>query len=450
MPIETKTHEMKGIRGMMIRMVFAGLLLGLPLAAQAALAIQHWQTPQGARVYFVESHELPMLDVAVDFRAGSARDPAGKSGLARLTHGLLDQGAGGLSDTAIAHRLADVGAVLSGRLDRDRAGVTLRTLSSAAEKDKALDLLALVLQRPDFPQAVVKREAQRLIASIREDEADPGAVASKAFYRALYGSHPYAHDESGDPAALARLTRGDLQAFYRRHYSASNAVISLMGDISRAEAEAIATRLASGLPRAAPVPALPKPAPAAVSDARIAHPSTQSHVRVGVVGVARNDPDFFPLFVGNYVLGGGGFDSRLMREVRDKRGYAYSAYSYFMPMREAGPFQLGLQTKLEQTDDALKVAQDTLRQFIAEGPTEAELTQAKSNLTGGFPLRIDSNRKILDYLAMIGFYNLPLDYLDTWVDQVNAVDVAAVKQAFARTINPDALVTVVVGAGRAR
>ena len=173
-------------------------------------------------------------------------------------------------------------------------------------------------------------------------------------------------------------------------------------------------------------------------------------VLVGAVGMARNDPDFFPLFVGNYVLGGGGFDSRLMREVRDKRGYAYSAYSYFMPMAEAGPFQLGLQTKLEQTDDALKVAQATLRQFIADGPSEAELDQAKSNLTGGFPLRIDSNRKILDYLAVIGFYRLPLDYLDTWVAKVDAVDVAAVKQAFARRIDPDKLVTVVVGAGSAR
>jgi zinc protease len=434
-----------------IKAFLVALLLGLPLSAQAALAIQHWQTPQGARVYFVESHELPMLDIAVDFAAGSARDPAGKSGLARLTHGLLDQGAGGLSETEIAHRLADVGAVLSGRLDRDRAGVTLRTLSSAAEKEKALELLARVLQRPDFPQAVVKREKRRLIASIREDEADPGNVVSKAFYRALYGDHPYANDESGEPAAVARLARADLQAFYRTHYSAPNVVISLMGDITRAEAEAIAGRLAAGLSGAAPVPALPKPAPAAASDTRIAHPSTQSHVRVGVVGMARNDPDFFPLFVGNYVLGGGGFDSQLMREVRDKRGYAYSAYSYFLPMREAGPFQLGLQTKLEQTDDALKVARDTLRQFIANGPTEAELNQAKSNLTGGFPLRIDSNRKILDYLALIGFYELPLDYLDTWVDRVNAVDVAAVKQAFARRIDPDRLVIVVVGgAGSAR
>jgi zinc protease len=422
----------------------------LPVSAEAALAIQHWQTAQGAQVYFVESHELPMLDIAVDFPAGSARDPAGKAGLAQLTHVLLDQGAGGLSETEIAYRMADVGAELSGRLDRDRAGVTLRTLSSAAEKNKALDVFARVLQQPDFPEAVVKRESQRLIAAIREAEADPANVAEKAFYRALYGTHPYAHDESGDPAAIERMTRSELQAFYRTHYSAPNAVMSLMGDITRAEAEAIADRLASGLSRAAAVPALPKPVPAPASDTRIAHPSTQSHVLVGMVGMARSDPDYFPLFVGNYVLGGGGFDSRLMREVRDKRGYAYSAYSYFMPLMEAGPFELGLQTKLEQTDDVLKVAQTTLRDFIANGPSEAELTQAKSNLTGGFPLRIDSNKKILDYLSVIGFYRLPLDYLDTWVDQVNAVDVDAVKQAFARRIDPDKLATVVVGAGGAR
>ncbi|WP_310447803.1 pitrilysin family protein [Thiobacillus sp.] len=435
---------------MSIKRFVSVLLLSLPLSAQAAISIQNWQTPQGARVYFVESHELPMLDISVDFPGGSARDPANQPGLAQLTHGLLDQGAGGLSDSEIAHRLADVGAELGGTFERDRAGVTLRTLSSGAEKTAALALLARVLQQPEFPQAVIKREKQRLIAGIREAEADPGTVAGKAFYRALYGTHPYAHDESGDPAAIAKLTRGDLQAFYRAYYSAPNAVIALMGDISRTEAEAIAARLAAGLPTAARVAELPKPVPAPVSDTRIAHPSTQSHVLVGALGMARSDPDFFPLFVGNYVLGGGGFDSRLMKEVRDKRGYAYSAYSYFIPMQAAGPFQLGLQTKLEQTGDALKVAKDTLRQFIAAGPSEAELTQAKSNLTGGFPLRIDSNKKILDYLSVIGFYNLPLDYLDTWVGKVNAVDVAAVKRAFARRLDADKLVTVVVGAEGAR
>lgn len=433
-----------------IQYFFAALLLSLPLAAQATPAIQHWQTPQGARVLFVESRELPMLDIAVDFPAGSARSPAGKSGLAHLTHGLLDQGAGGLSDTEIAHRLADVGAVLAGRFDRDRAALTLRTLSSAAEKEKALDVLARVLQRPDFPPAVVAREKRRLIAALREAEADPGEVASRAFYRTLYGAHPYAEDEQGEAASIARLTRRDLRDFYRAHYSASNAVISLIGDISRAEAEAIAARLSAGLPGATAAPALPRVPPPAPAEMRIPHPSTQSHVLLGTVGMARNDPDFFPLFVGNYVLGGGGFDSRLMREVRDKRGFAYSAYSYFLPLAEAGPFQLGLQTKLAQTDDALKVARDTLRQFIAEGPTAAELAQAKSNLVGGFPLRLDSNKKILDFLSLIGFYQLPLDYLDTWVGKVEAVDVAAVKQAFARRIDPDRLATVVVGGGNAR
>ncbi|HMA12432.1 MAG TPA: pitrilysin family protein, partial [Steroidobacteraceae bacterium] len=273
---------------MTIKHFLAALLLGLPLSAQAALAIQHWQTPQGARVFFVESHELPMLDISVDFPAGSARDPVGKAGLAQLTQGLLDQGAGGLSDTAIAHRLADVGAELAGNFDRDRAGLTLRTLSSAGEKDKALDMLARVLQQPDFPEAVVQREKRRQIAAIREAEADPGTVADKAFYRALYGTHPYAHDEAGEPATIARLTRADLQAFYRAQYSAPNAVISLVGDISRAEAGAIADRLAAGLSQSAPLPALPAPAPAAASETRIAHPSAQSHVLVGAVGMARS------------------------------------------------------------------------------------------------------------------------------------------------------------------
>jgi zinc protease len=424
------------------------LMLGGALA-HAGVTIQHWQTPQGARVYFVESHELPMLDVAVDFPAGSGRDPAQQPGLAAMTHGLLDQGAGGMTDTQIAHQLADVGAQLGGSFERDRAGVRLRTLSSQRERDAALAVLARVLQQPDFPPAVLEREKRRVIAAIHEAEAQPGEVAEKAFYRAVYGDYAYAHPEQGEAASVAKLRRDALRQFYRRHYSAPNAVIALMGDISRAQAEAIAARLSVGLPRGQTLPRLPRPAPTAASESWIAHPSSQSHVLIGAVGMARDDPDFFPLFVGNYVLGGGGFDSRLLREVRDKRGYAYSAYSYFLPMREPGPFMLGLQTKLEQTGDALKVARETLSQFIAEGPSEAELAQAKSNLTGGFPLRIDSNKKILDYLSMIGFYSLPLDYLDTWVAKVDAVDVALVKQAFQRRVQPEKLATVIVGAKNA-
>lgn len=429
-----------------IRTLVAASALLATASAFAGLNIQRWQTPQGAQVIFVESHEIPMLDVTVDFAAGSAYDPGDQSGLAYLTHALLDQGAGGWTDTGIAHRLADVGAVLGGRFELDRAGVSLRTLSSAREKEAALDVMARVLQMPSFTPAVVAREKKRVLAALREAEAQPDGVASKAFYRAVFGAHPYARHEMGEAAVIPRFKREDLAAFHRSHYTASNAVVAIMGDISRSEAEALAMRLTAKLPQGKVQKTLPVPAPTLPKETRQTFPSAQSHVLIGSVGVARDDPDFFPLYVGNYVLGGGGFDSRLLKEVRDKRGYAYSAYSYFIPMAVPGPFILGLQTKSAQTDDALKVARDTLRQFVTEGPSEAELTQAKNNLIGGFPLRIDSNKKILDYLALIGFYKLPMDYLDTWVAKVEAVDMPAVKQAFARRVNPDQMTTVVVGA----
>lgn len=427
--------------------VLGWFMLSLMAApALAGITIQRWQTPQGAQVLFVESHEIPMIDVAVDFPAGSAYDPADKAGLAHLTQGLLDQGAGGLSETEIAHRLADVGAVLGGRFERDRAGVTLRTLSSLRELEVGLDIMARVLQAPIFAPGIVAREKQRVLTNLREMEAQPADLAEKALYRAMYGKHPYAHLEIGEAPGVAGLKAQDLHAFRRAHYTASNAVVSIIGDITRAEAEVLALRLTAKLPLGKMRAPLPEPAPTPASERRIEHPSAQSHVVIGGMGVGRSDPDFFALYVGNYVLGGGGFDSRMLKEIRDKRGYAYSAYSYFVPLAVTGPFMVGLQTKNEQTDDALKVARDTLQQFVTEGPTEEELAQAKANLTGGFPLRIDNNKKILEYLSLIGFYKLPIDYLDTWVARVNAVDVASVKQAFARRVHPDQMATVIVGA----
>jgi zinc protease len=415
----------------------------------AGVNIEYWTTPQGARVYFVENHDIPMLDVAIDFPAGSRFDTAEKSGLARLTHAMLDQGAGGLSDIVIAQRLADVGADLGGSFDRDRAGVTLRTLSSMRERDAALAVLVTILQQPEFPQAVMQRERARMLAALKEQETRPGDVAEKAFYQALYGKQGYGLPEAGTAGTLMKLKRGDLQAWYRTHYRAGDAVISLIGDITRAQAEQLALRIASGLqqgtlPESA-VPARAADFSPAAQEKRIKRPSTQSHVLMGQIGIARKDPDYFPLYVGNYVLGGGGFDSRMINEVRQKRGYAYSAYSYFIPMAQPGPLLIGLQTKNTQTDDALKVARETVAEFVAEGPTEAELKQAKNNLIGGFPLRIDSNRKILDYLRAIGFYQLPLTYLDDWGKNVEAVTLEQIRDAFKRRVNPEKLTVVVVG-----
>lgn len=411
----------------------------------AGVNIQHWTTPQGTRVYFVENHDIPMLDVAVDFPAGSRFDTADKNGLAALTHTMLGQGAGGMSDIVIAQRLADVGAILDGVLDQDRAGASLRTLSSARERDAALAVLAAILHRPEFPLAVMQRERARMLAQLRDDESRPGEVAEKAFYQALYGNKGYGLPVAGTAKGLGRLVRDDLQAWYKARYRAGDAVISIIGDMSRAEAEQLALRLASGLPKGSAVDGMTPPAALSPTQKRIHHPSSQSHVLIGQIGMARSDPDYFTLYVGNHVLGGSGFDSRMMDEVRQKRGFAYSAYSYFTPMAQPGPLVIGLQTKNSQVEDAMKVARDTVARFVAEGPTEAELTQAKNNLVGGFPLRIDSNKKILDYLRAIGFYRLPLTYLDDWTRTVEGVTLEQIRDAFKRRINPDSLTVVIVG-----
>lgn len=418
----------------------------LSAGAWAGLDIQHWTTPQGARVYFVENHDLPMLDVSVDFSAGSARDSRDKSGLANLTRHLMGLGAGTYSERDIAEKLADVGAVLSGRLDADRAGFSLRTLSGKAERDQALALLAAILTRPVFDAAILEREKARVIAGLEEAATKPESIGSKAFQRALYGAHAYSQDEGGEVDSVRGLTRADLAAFHQAHFRARNMVVALMGDISRQEAEALAAGLAADLPAGEPpAPIGPVIPPDAGVERVIPHHATQSHLFMGLPGLKREDPDYFPLHVGNYILGGGGFDSRLNEAIRQKKGLAYSVYSYFMPMQELGPFQIGLQTRRDATREAVDTARAELDRYLLEGPSDAELEQARNNLIGGFPLRIDSNRKILEYLAMIGFYRLPLDWLDTYSARVAAVTRDDILRAFRARVRPEAMSTVIVG-----
>jgi zinc protease len=388
-----------------------------------------------------------MLDVAVDFPAGSGFDSAEKSGLAGLTHALLDLGAEGMSEDDIARRLADIGAQFGGTFDADRSNIALRTLSSRAERDEALAIMARVLQRPLFPEAVLAREKSRLIAALKEAETKPESIASKAFSKAVFGGHPYGLPSSGEIATVEKLQRVDLAAFYSSHYGAHSAVVALMGDISRAEAEIIAQNLTAQLPPGGAGSEIVQVVKQnSASTLRIPHPATQSHILIGAPGVARNDADYFPLYVGNYILGGGGFVSRLMHEVREKRGMAYSVYSYFIPMQQPGAFQIGLQTRKDQADEAIQLVNKTLRDFIDRGVTEKELLAAKQNIINGFPLRIDSNKKILDYLSVIGFYHLPLTYLDDFPARISKVTVADITAAFRRKVNPDVLATVIVGA----
>ena len=424
-------------------------------SAWAAIPIQQWTQPSGARVFLVESPAIPMLDVQVDFDAGGRRDPPAQAGLASLAAGMSNKGVlarGGepaLDQNAWSEAWVDLGASFGAGASDDRMSFGLRTLTDPDLLDKAVRLAARQLGEPAFSAELWQRERQRIAASLKEADTKPATVAGRAFQRAVYGDHPYGYELT--QATLDRIETRDMQAFYSRMVLPCRATVSLVGAIDKARADALVTTLLSRIaaPAGQACPALPPvaevPPLAAARDLRIPFASAQAHVLMGQPGFKRDDPDFFALTVGNYVLGGGGFVSRLTAEVREKRGLSYSVYSYFAPGLHAGAFTIGLQTRPDQASQAVDVSRDVLARFVAEGPTEAELQAAKDNLIGGFALRIDTNRKLLDNVANIAWNQLPLDYLDHWTERVARITVADVKAAFARKLQPQKMVTVVVG-----
>ncbi len=419
---------------------FAALLLGTGLAFAAQ--VQTWTTPEGTRVYFIETHALPIVDVQVAFLAGSAFDPVDKPGLASLTASLLDQGAGQRNEKEVAETLADIGAQLSNGAGLDSATISLRTLSDAPRQAMALSLLADVLARPQFDAAVFKRDQARSIAALKESLTKPQTLTQRAYMAAIYPDHPYGRLVT--PASLGKISRSDLVAFWQAHYSAARASVALVGDLTRTEAEALVQNLIAALPAdQASVPStLPAPVATQASVVRVDHPASQAHLLVGMPSVARDDPEQIALQVGNYTLGGGGFVSLLTKAVREDRGYAYSVYSYFQPQLAAGPFTIGLETKRAQADDALKVVNSVLDNFIKHGPTAAQLKAAQDNIAGGFALRIDSNSKLAANLGVMAFYGLPADWLEKYPERVRALTPEAVRAAFQKHVAPANLVTV--------
>jgi len=414
-------------------------------AAQALPEIRSWTTDKGARVLFFAAPELPMVDVRLVFDAGSARDGE-HPGIARFTNGLLDQGADGLSADDIARGLEQRGAIVSNGSERDMAWVSLRSLTDRKLLEPALELFGRVLTKPDFPKADFEREKQRTLVGLQYEKQKPDAIVSKAFYSNLYQQHPYASHPTGSAESVQALSVDDLRAFYRRYYVARNATVVIVGAVSEKQARKIAARLADGLPEGERPARLPQVADLTqANDIFIEHPSKQSHVLMGLPGLQRQDPDYFALYVGNHILGGSGLVSRISEEIREKRGLSYSAYSYFIPMERRGPYMLGFQTRNDQRDEALQVLRDTLRIFIDKGPSEAELRAAKNNIIGGFPVRVSSNGKIAEYLAVIGFYDLPLDYLQRFTERVEAVTAEQIQDAYKRRVLADRMLTVIVG-----
>jgi len=409
--------------------------------------IQSWKTQHGAKVLFVEDTMLPMVDVRIVFDAASSRDGE-LPGLAKLTNGLLAEGAAGKDAQQLAESFESVGAQFGNDSLRDMAYVGVRTLTDEQYMSRATNALADVLVRPDFPQDAFERELARMKVALEARKQSPSNIAEEAFFEAVYGQHPYALPAGGTEESLGSITLQDIQAFYRQYYVASNAIIVIVGAVDRITAERMVDTLFDGLPAGnKPDPLPPVPDLVQAETVKINFPSKQSHIYVGQPGMKRNDEDFFKLYVANHPFGGSGFASRLVETIRENRGLAYSVSSNFSPMRERGPFMMSLQTRTDQTDEALLLLQEELEKYVSKGPDKDELEDSISNITGSFPLSLDSNSKILGFLAMIGFYDLPESYLETYIDNIRKIDTSDINRVLKNRINVDNMVTVIVGNG---
>lgn len=407
--------------------------------------IESWKTPKGAKVMFVHAPEIPMLDVRVVFNAGSAQDSE-LPGLAKLTSSMLDEGAGVSDVDEIAQHFEGLGASLSTSSYRDMAVVSLRTLSDKTYRENALTLFYDIVARPTFPNNSLKRIKAQMQVSLQQEKQNPSALGGKFLFETLYPNQPYGIHSNGTEESLTLIGRDALQAFHKKHYVANNMVVAMIGNIKRSQAEFIAMQLDKQLPAGQAATALLEPKPLQKNQSKhIEFPSTQTHVTVANIGVKRGDPNWFPLYVGNEILGAGGFSSRLNKVIRQDNGLAYSVGSHFTPMAEKGPFIIGLQTRNDQSQQAISLVNETLSDFINNGPTQEELEDAKRHILGSFPLQTASNSSIVNYLGMIGFYNLPHDYLETFPQQIDAVTKNDIKQAFERVINPKAMLTITVG-----
>ncbi|WP_079230066.1 M16 family metallopeptidase [Pseudomonas putida] len=408
------------------------------------LNIQNWTTAEGARVLFVEARELPMFDLRVTFAAGSSQD-GNTPGLATLTNAMLNEGVAGKDVTAIAEGFEGLGADFGNGSYRDMAVASLRSLSAKDKREPALKLFAEVAGKPTFPEDALKRIKNQLLAGFEYEKQNPGKIAGKALFSKLYGDHPYAQPSDGSAESVPGISLEQLRAFHAKAYAAGNAVIALVGDLSREEAEAVAAQVSAALPKG---PALAKPAQPVEPKAGATHidfPSKQTHLMLAELGIDRQDPDWPALSLGNQILGGGAFGTRLMSEVREKRGLTYGVYSVFSPMQVRGPFMINLQTRAELSEGTLKLVQDILADYLKSGPTQQELDDAKRELAGSFPLSNASNASIVGQLGAIGFYNLPLTWLEDFMQQSQALTVEQVKAAMNKHLAADKLVIVTVG-----
>lgn len=420
------------------------LAISIPVCAKSIIDIQTWNTTRGAKVLFTEVHELPIFDISVVFYAGSIAD--GKNyGLANFTSSMLNAGTKNLTVDQIADSFHYLGALFYSYTGRDLSEVSLRCLAEPRILNPTLQTFGAVLNEPIFPEREINRMKEQILVAIEQKKQYPQSIAFTEFYKELYQNFPYSHPIIGTAKTVTAINRQLLQAFYRKYYTARNALIIMVGDITRNQAEEIAEKLTAKLPlgeKASIKEALLKKSKSLTK--HLEFPSTQTNVLIGQLGVTRNDPDYFPLYIGNYILGRPLF-SDLFLEVREKLGLVYAINSSFIFYLYPGLFLIQFSTSNAKVAKALQITTKTLNNFIEKGPTAKQLSIAKKSLTNSFPFRLASNLLIKDALQTIGFYNLSLDYFDTYIAKINAVTLKDIQAAFKQHLARDKMLIIKVG-----
>jgi zinc protease len=421
----------------------------LPPASLAGPEIERWSTPNGAKALFVHAPEIPLVDARVTFAAGSARDGQ-NPGIARLANDLLLAGTGDADADTVARRIERHGGDVSTGSERDMAWIDMRSLAEDEHLAPVAETVGNVLARPAFNAEAIARHKQQQRSGQREQAQSPGQIADQRLWSALYPDHPYGHDPLGTAASLSAIERADLRRFHQRYYVAANANIAIVGAIEEARARELARTLVGDLAEGEAAPAVGRAdGPDSSRTIRVSFPSTQAHVTMGRVGVARGYAAWPALYVANHILGGGGFTSRLFSRVREDEGLVYSIYSHASPMAAAGPYRITFQTRGSRSERARDIARREVERFLDQGPTADEIADAQRQIRGSFPLDIDSNAELTNYLSMMGFYGLPRDYLDAFPSAVRRVDAAAAHQAAREVLAGRPRVTVIVGGDRA-
>jgi zinc protease len=429
--------------GLVSLSVALGALDPIP-AAEAAAKVERVVSPGGIEAYLLREASIPFLSLSLHFRGGAALDPVGEEGLAYMVSGLLDEGAGDLDSQAFRTELEDRAIRLSFDAGRDEFTGRLKTLTR--HRARAFELLRLALTEPRFDAEPVERIRNQVQADLRRRAEDPEYLAGLTWFATAFAEHPYGRPVQGSVESVAAIATADLRRFVADRLARDNLVVGVAGDVTAAELGPLLDRAFGDLPaHSAPYRLEERAAPAEARTVVLRRDVPQSQVLFGQQGLARDDPDFYAGYVANHVLGGGGFTSRLTEEVREKRGLAYSVYSYLYPL-EFGPLWLGgLGTANAAVGQAVEVVRAQLARMAAGEISQAALDDAKTYLTGSFPLRLTSNDAIAGTLVAMQVDDLGLDYLERRNDYIEAVTLADVRRAAARLYHPERLLVVVVG-----